>query len=204
MRAARMLEVDPAVLLGQLALRLTGPAPLPAGLELLVAGLGLTSAVLRTSGHGSGVLAVAGDVVHAVPAMRGDLPSSGAVDVPVPGHLLVLTVVGARPSQLPCLRSAAAVLGLAAAGHSSCSADVEALLLDGDDDGDLLADALHDGPVQTLVVARYACDSALRGGDAALARDAVQEAVVDLRRTLWHLRGRGQSDLPAALVALAE
>lgn len=206
MHTPSTLEVDPAVLLGQLALRLTGPSPLPEALDLLVAGLRLSSAVLRTSDDGvpAGVLAVAGEAVHAVPPMRGHLPPQVALDVPVPGSAVVLTVVGARPSQLPALRAAAAVLALAVGAHTACTADAAALLLDGDEDGDLLADALHDGPVQALVVARYACDSAVRGGDPALARDAVQEAVVGLRRTMWHLRARGQEDLPAALAALSE
>lgn len=63
---------------------------------------------------------------------------------------------------------------------------------------DQLADALHDGAVQALVSARWAIDS----GDAGLAREAVQAALVELRHTLWHLRPRGD-DLPAALEQLA-
>ena len=69
---------------------------------------------------------------------------------------------------------------------------------------DAWADALHDGAVQSLVVARYAADAAVRGGDPVLVRDAVQVALVALRRTLWHLRPRGGQGLAAALEALSE
>jgi len=52
-------------------------------------------------------------------------------------------------------------------------------------------------------VARYAADGAARGGDPALVRDAVQQALVGLRRSLWHLRPRGDAGLPQALKALS-
>lgn len=70
-------------------------------------------------------------------------------------------------------------------------------------DLDALADALHDGPVQSLVVARYAADAAVRGGDVTAARDAVQQALVELRHTLWRLRPRGAAGLAGALTQLA-
>lgn len=79
-----------------------------------------------------------------------------------------------------------------------------ALLQAADDDADALADRLHDGALQALVVARYATDAAIRGGDPALARDAVQEALVALRRTVWMLRPRGGEDLLDALGELAK
>lgn len=72
-----------------------------------------------------------------------------------------------------------------------------------DAEADALADRLHDGALQALVVARYATDAAVRGGDPALARDAVQEALVALRRMVWLLRPRGEDDLPAALAELS-
>lgn len=78
-----------------------------------------------------------------------------------------------------------------------------ALLAAADADADRLADALHDGPLQALVAARYAVDAAVRGGDLAVARDAVQEALVALRRTVWLLRPRGEHDLAGALAELA-
>lgn len=81
--------------------------------------------------------------------------------------------------------------------------DVASLLAAADAEADSLADRIHDGALQALVVARYATDAAVRGGDPALARDAVQEALVSLRRTVWHLRPRGGDDLPAALVELS-
>lgn len=79
-----------------------------------------------------------------------------------------------------------------------------ALLSAAEADADALADRLHDGALQALVVARYATDAAVRGGDPALARDAVQEALVALRRTVWLLRPRGGTDLPGALAELAK
>jgi len=71
---------------------------------------------------------------------------------------------------------------------------------------DAAADRLHDGPIQALVVARYAADLAVRGGDPVLARDAVQDALVQLRAALWHLRPRrpSEGDFSAALSQLSQ
>lgn len=79
------------------------------------------------------------------------------------------------------------------------------LLAAADADADDVADRLHDGPVQALVFARYAADAAVRGADVTVVRDAVQAALVELRRTLWHLRPRADVDggLPAALALLS-
>ncbi len=180
-----------ALLLGDLARVASLPAD---ALVLLVDRLGLRSAVLR--GPDAALVAVAGEAVDAVPASRASAPAPGPVDVASEG--VVLTVVGVQETSLPLLTAAVAVLalGLRAAGGP-------ALLADADAERDALADALHDGPVQVLVAARYACDAALRGGDAGLARDAVQEAVVALRRTMWQLRPR-TSSLPEALAALSD
>ena len=68
-----------------------------------------------------------------------------------------------------------------------------------DADLDALADRLHDGALQSLVVARYACDAVTRGADPGLARDAVQDALVLLRREVWLLRPRGGQGLRVAL-----
>lgn len=81
--------------------------------------------------------------------------------------------------------------------------DALALLAAADLDADALADAIHDGALQALVVARYAADAAVRGGDPVQARDAVQDALVALRRVVWLLRPRGADDLPAALAELS-
>jgi hypothetical protein len=70
-------------------------------------------------------------------------------------------------------------------------------------EADAAADALHDGALQALVVARYAADVAVRGGDPAVARDAVQDALVALRRAVWLLRPRGGQGLLEALQQLA-
>ncbi len=73
-----------------------------------------------------------------------------------------------------------------------------------DADLDALADRLHDGPLQALVAARYACDASVRGAaDPAQARAAVQDALVALRREMWLLRPRGADGLSDALVALS-
>ena len=81
--------------------------------------------------------------------------------------------------------------------------DSAALLAAADRDADLLADRLHDGVLQSLVVARYASDAAVRGADPADARDAVQDALVALRRLVWQLRPRGGDSFPEALSALS-
>jgi signal transduction histidine kinase len=187
---------DHAVVLGNLAVALAEGTPIPQALHAFAADLGLRTAVVR-SGAGE-LLGVGG--LHAVPQMRGLASSDPTLELPLsgaPGGSL--TVVGARPSQLPVLRAAAAVLGLA----SRQSARVEEVLEGAEQDRDELADALHDGPVQSLVVARYAADAAVRGGDPAVARDAVQQALVELRRTLWHLRPRGATGLLEAFRGLS-
>lgn len=229
-RTATALGVDGAVLVGSLAARLAeapsdGPfpldtAPLGTALGLLVRGLQLRSAVLRTQGpegtspsagtlvaSSGALLAVAGEVVHAVPPMSGqhrhpDLGPSVELPVRAAGReVATLTVVGARPSQLPTLRAAAAVIGLAL---SVAPGPLVMSLLDAaEDEAAALADTLHDGPAQALLAARYAVDAVVRGADPAFARDAVQVAVVGLRRALWHLRPRGSEDLPGALADLA-
>jgi signal transduction histidine kinase len=191
-RTAALL--DPCVLLGRLADLLAAGAAPAAALELLADGLGLRTAVLRAAS--GDLLGVGGEVLHAVPAMR----SLGGTSLELPvGSGVTLTVVGARPSQLPALRAAAAVLGLALVP----AVGLEDLLEAAEQDRDEIADALHDGPLQNLVVARYAADAAVRGADPTLVRDAVQGSLVELRRTLWHLRPRGADGLTGALLELS-
>jgi hypothetical protein len=216
-RTRALVEAETGALVGRLAAALAA-APdrgLPAALDLLVTGLGLHSAVLRSAASAE-LLGVAGEVVHAVPLRRtgraGARPQP-SLELPVHGvggrELARLTVVGGRPSHLPALRASAAVLGLAlevrgpAEDRPPVSPAVEELLRGGEHGLDDVADQLHDGPVQALVAARYACDVAVRGGSPTDARDAVQEALVALRRSLWHLRPRGEDDLPAALEQLS-
>ena len=185
---------DAATLLGRIAGRLAvGGDDAHAGcLVLVVSGLALRSAVLRTAD--GAVLAVAGDVVHAVPLSRVDPRSAAVVELPVQAAgapLATLTLVGARPSQLPLLRAVAAVLALDLR-PAPVSALPLALLDAADAAADIAADVLHDGPVQELVAARYTADAVVRGGgDVALVRDAVQSALLSLRRALWLLRPRG-------------
>jgi signal transduction histidine kinase len=178
------VPVDPCLVLGDVAGLLADGSALPAALEALVRGLGLRTAVLR---------APDGTV------LGGSAPEAGAPTLELPVHgrsgarMATLTVSGAVAAQLPALRSAAAVFGLSLVPADE---DVER-------DRDELADALHDGPVQSLVFARYASDAAVRGGDVAAAREAVQAALVDARRFLWQLRPRGGSGLVEALDQLS-
>ena len=190
---------DPADAVAGLAVDLarTGRAGLPAALAALVAATGLRTAVLRGPAPDGAVLAAAGERLQA-------LPGPAVVELPVhrpgaPGTapVAVLVVTGSRPALLPLLRAAAAVLGLALA------AGARELLDAVEHDRDELADRLHDGPLQDLLVARLAADVAVRGGSPVLARDAVQEALVGLRRLLWHVRPRTERDLPSALAALS-
>ena len=193
--------LDAAAVLGAAATRLAADgAALPAVLDDAVCALGLRSAVLRAAD--GDVRAVAGEVVHAVPTTRAGAGPEAVVELPVPGGAS-LTVVGARPSHLPVLRALAAVLGLAL--RTSPDALPLALLAAAEDDADEVADALHDGPVQELVVARLAADAAVRGGDPVHARDAVLSALQSLRRALWLLRprGAGEGGLAGALEALS-
>jgi signal transduction histidine kinase len=212
-RSGALASADGCVTVGRVATLLTAgsEADLPDALDLLVADLGLRSAVLReASGTGRGdVLAVAGGVMHAVPLSRGPggrRPQAAAVELPVHAGdrvIATLTVVGGRPSQLPALRACAAVLALRLDSRPSPAPEVFAAA---DAEVNALADALHDGPVQDLVVARYAADAAAAAADPARSRDAVQGALVAVRRALWLLRPRGAADggLSGALCALSD
>lgn len=213
-RSGVLPPLDACATVGRVAALLAdeGERGLPAALELLVSRLGLRSAVLREAvdGRPGGVIAVSGETLHAVPPMRmvGGTArvADSTIEIPVSAagrHVATITVVGARPSQLPVLRACAAVLGLLDRRADPLPL---ALLDAADADVHALADALHDGPVQDLVVARYAADAAVRAGDPLGARDAVQAALVALRRALWLLRPRGGSgeELPAALRALSD
>lgn len=185
---------------------------LPGALAELVRGTGLRSAVLRQVPSGR-LLAMAGDTVAAVQAARpSEAPARrpGAVELAVHGlggvELAALIVVGARTDTLPALRACAAVLGLALAAHAAQAGppahDAGALLEAAESERGELADALHDGPVQDLLAARYAADLAERTGDVPALRNALQQTLVGLRRSLWHIRPRGGPDLPAALEQL--
>lgn len=204
---------DGALLAGQLALMLAvaGDAMLTEALRLMVRTLGLRSAVLRgAEPYGAGLLAMAGAVVHAAHPLTsvGRVPVSPACAAPLVvavqasgRDLARLTVEGHRPAQLPVLRACAAVIALVlAAGSAEADAVLGLGLLQAEAaDRDEAADALHDGPLQSLVVARYAADATARGADPSVAREAVQSALVGLRRTMWQLRPRGADDLAAAL-----
>ena len=200
---------DVGGLLSAAAARLAGDglAALPKVLDDVVAALGLRSAVLRDVGTDGALRAVAGDPVHAVPQRREATDGEAVVSLPVlSGGLRVatLTVVGARSADLPALRGVCSLLGLALRPGDRV---LPHSLLDGADaDADELADTLHDGPVQELVYARFAADAAVRGGDPAGARDAVQAALQSLRRSLWMVRPRGSEagGLGAALEQLAQ
>lgn len=187
------------------------PAVLRAALQELVDGAGLRSAVLRSVGTGGStgeLLAVAGEVVTAVrerpevPTVPAQRSAADALDVRGAGGALLatLTVTGAGPATLTALETCAGVLGLALAADDSAARSRAAGLLDSaEDDRAELADALHDGVVQDLLVTRFAVDLAERDGDLPALREALQLSLVGLRRALWHLRPRGRSDLVGAL-----
>jgi hypothetical protein len=182
---------EPSAVLGTVAGLLADGQDLPTALAALVSGLGLRGAAVRSSA--GELLGTAGDVLRDSSAPVVEIP------VPVRGNALgSLTVIGARPSHVTTLRTVAAVLGLALRPSGSA-----ALLDAAEADRDAAADALHDGPVQALVVARLAADVAARGGDASQARDEVQEALVSLRRYLWQVRPRGGAGLADALAQLS-
>ncbi|MFP5219343.1 MAG: hypothetical protein ACLGIG_06335 [Actinomycetes bacterium] len=171
-----------------------GTAAVQPVLDDVVDALGLRGAVLRDVATGA-LRAVAGDAVHAVPQRREAPDGEAVVSLPVlagRSRTATLTVVGARPSDLPALRGVCAVLGLALRPPDDALA--QSLLHAADAEADELADALHDGPVQELVYARFAADAAVRGGDVIAARDAVQAALRSLRRSLWLARPRGGAD----------
>lgn len=199
------VTADPCVVVGELAALLAGDAPLAEALGALVTGLQLRSVVLRST-HGD-LLAVGGSSVRSLPVVRSVKEHDGALEFAVRAqgvHVAVLSVEGARPSQVSALRTAAAVLGLSLRPRTSSDVDPADLLDDRELDRTAVADALHDGPVQTLMAARYAADSVARGGDPGVVRDAIQHVVVELRRQIWQLRPRGQAGLVAALSQLSE
>src|SRR3954452_963080 len=209
-RTAAPVGLD-VVLPGQLAVLLsdTGERGLAEALDLLVNELDLRSAVLRDGPPGAPqrLRAVAGDPVNAVPSMRlGPGGDGTSIELPLVAagrSLGVLTVVGGRPSQLPVLRGAVAVLAPALSRPAPTKAELaEQLVAAADAEADEAADRLHDGAVQALVAARYATDAVVRGGDPAAARDAVQTALLELRRALWHQRPRGGD--PGGLTAALE
>lgn len=105
------------------------------------------------------------------------------------------------------LAAVADVLALALAAAPPFAA--EDLLLDAEADRDAVADELHDGTAQALLVARYAVDTAARvptdtPTGLADARAAVQEGLVALRCAIWWQRTRSGDGLLAALAALTQ
>ena len=159
---------DPCVVVGELAAVLAAGQPLPAALDALSRGLDLRSVVLRsTDGE---LMGVGGESVQSAAPVRSVAATDGWLELTVRAqgaHVAVLTVRGARPSQAAALRSAAAVLGLALRAETSGEPHAGDLLEDHEAEQVALADALHDGPLQTLMAARYAADAVARGGDPA-------------------------------------
>ena len=196
--APRVRVDDAWVIVGRFAAGLSADGAFAAALQGFADDLGLRSAVLRDP-RGE-LLADARGRAASQLGPAGTRRATIELPVPGPGDRTVawLSVVGAGSRQLPALRTAAAMLGLAIGARSG-----EALVEQAEAVLDEVADALHDGPVQTLVAARYAADAAVRGGDPKLTRDAVQAALLSLRRTLWHLRPRGGQGLGPALTALS-
>ena len=188
------ISAEPCAVLGRFAALLAEGGPLTPALHVLAHGLPVHNVAVRSVA--GDLLGVGGEPLQVVQLAAPQdlvLPVTGADGVP----LASLSVRGGRPSQLPALRAAAAVLGLALADKSA-----QLLVHDRERELDQLADALHDGPMQSLMVARYAADAAVRGGELEPARAAVQDAVVELRELVWSLRPRGGDGLVAALEQL--
>ncbi|MDX6214630.1 MAG: hypothetical protein QOG99_214, partial [Frankiales bacterium] len=182
---------EPVAVLATVAALLADGHDLPEALEALLSGLALRGVALRSAA--GDLLATAGDVLRdsTAPVLEVAVPLRDGL----PG---TLTVLGARPSHLLVLRTCASIFGLALAPVASA-----ALLDAADAERDAIADGLHDGPVQALVVARLAADAAVRGGDVPAARDATQAALVELRRALWQIRPRGSDGVLEALQQLS-
>ncbi|MCU1621843.1 MAG: hypothetical protein JWL79_688 [Frankiales bacterium] len=182
---------EPVAVLATVAALLADGHDLPEALEVLLSGLALRGVALRSAA--GDLLATAGDVLRdsTAPVLEVAVPLRDGL----PG---TLTVLGARPSQLLVVRTCASILGLALAPVASA-----ALLDAAEAERDAIADGLHDGPVQALVVARLAADAAVRGGDVPAARDATQAALVELRRALWQIRPRGSDGVLEALQQLS-
>jgi signal transduction histidine kinase len=194
------VTADACAVLGRFAALLAEGRPLPEALHLLAGGLSARTLVVRSlAGE---LLGVGGEALQAV---SGTVQAPG-LELPVPGAsgepVATLSVKGGRPSQLPALRASAAILGLALSARAAV--DQQILVQDHERAMDDLADALHDGPMQSLMVARYAADAAVRGGDPVAARTALQDAVVELRQLVWKIRPRGEAGLEAALRELAD
>lgn len=197
--------IDPCVVVGEFAALLSAGNGLPEALDVLTRGLTLRSAVLRSTG--GELLGVGGESVQTAAPVRAVASSDGWLEFTVRArgaHVAVLTVQGARPSQVAALRTAAAVLGLALLSVTSGEPHAGEMLEDHQAEQVALADALHDGPMQSLMAARYAAEAVARGGDPAEVRAAVQQAVVELRQQLWQVRPRGSAGLVEALNQLSE
>ena len=202
---SRPIVADAGAVLGEFAALLVDATSVVKALDSLASGLGLRSAVVRSvTGE---LLGVGGESLRAVTPVRVLRSEDSWLEFTVAGRgglpAATLTVQGARPSQVSALKAAAAVLGLAL----SQRVDGHVLLDDGEAGLEGLADALHDGALQSALVARYAADVALRGGDGGevvLARDAVQQSVLELRRRIWQIRPRGGAGLGDALRQLSE
>ena len=195
----------PDALVGRIAVQLArqGAAGLNGALRLLVEGTGARSAVLYRTDADEQVLATAGEVIRSVSSHR---PGGSGVELVVPGPdghgAATLRVTGVRPHVLPLLRDVVAVLGLVLTALSSGPTG-PSTLVDVEAERSALADALHDGPLQELVAARFAADLAVRGGADPLLRVALQDALVALRRHVWQLRPRGSEGLTDALGRLS-
>lgn len=194
------VAADSCAVVGEVAAALAEGRPLRDALRVLARELDLRSVVVRSAA--GEVLGVGGESLQAVTALRSE--QDVWLEFPVPGlEGSTLTVRGGRPSQLPALRAVAAVIGLALSAHAVPDVSPVDVAADSELELDAIADAVHDGPLQSLMVARYAVDAAMRGADPAVMREAIQQAVVELRQLVWTLRPRGDAGLTAALQQLS-
>ncbi|MDQ1709516.1 MAG: two-component system, NarL family, sensor kinase [Frankiaceae bacterium] len=192
-------------------------AAVPEVLALLCAMTGASCVTLRHAQSGAETVANGSPDVAAPSVVRQTLPVRCDDD-----ELAVLTIAGAAALSVAQEQAAALIGDLLAlylvAGRrtdelTAAYADrrrIAARIIDATErERDELAGQLHDGPLQSLVAARYVTDMAgmkLRDGSFDEASEGVQAGLVNARRALWQLRPHavdGQ-DLPGALSSLGK
>lgn len=185
-------------------------------LGLLCAMTGATSVTLRNADTGTDIRVSGTPLAMGTPVVRLNLPLRYADD-----ELGVLTIAAATALSVAQEQAAALVADLLslhlmtgrrsdqlAAARAERRRIAARFIEATERERAELAGALHDGPLQTLVAARYVTDMAgmaLRDGSFDEARQGVQDGLVHARRALWQLRPHAADgqDLPGALDSLA-
>lgn len=154
--------------------------PCPATVTVRRADGSAAGAVVGTAQSGEGVL---------VPRLR-STGSRGVVSLPlrvgvrVVGHLSIVAVTELDAASVEELEPFAHVIALALAAHFP-AVEAGRLVLDEEAERAEIAATLHEGPVASLVAARYAIDS---GADSVAVRRIVDHSLTELRRIVTPLR----------------